>query len=99
MLADDPAGLVYDRAGPQRLGCLSFDEAGIVIVGHEADLHALGLVGHRQLTLSSEASDLALRERTDGEQGRAQLILGQAKQEVRLVLPAIAAHEQARAAP
>src|SRR5207247_10499933 len=41
--------LVHDGAGAERLRRrVALDEAGRVAPRHEADLHALGLVGHRE---------------------------------------------------
>jgi hypothetical protein len=46
--ADFPAFAIEDRAGPDLLGRSARDEAGIIVVGHEADFLRIGLVENRE---------------------------------------------------
>ena len=98
MAAELAAVRVDDRAGAVLCRCLALDEARVVAVGHEADLLALGLVGDGQPALPGDGADARLVEPADGEEGGLELRLGEAEEEVGLVLGAVRALQQAESA-
>src|SRR5438105_9555473 len=86
---------IHDGAAPEARRRLPLDEACVVAVGHEADLLALRLVRRGQPARGGQAADLVLGQVADREYGARELLRGQAEQEVRLVLPPVAAAQQA----
>ena len=62
------------------------DELAIVVVGYEADLLAVGLVGDGKSGLVGEGADVFFAILADGKQQAAQLRLPQREQDVGLVL-------------
>src|SRR2546422_5876792 len=77
---------VDDRARLEYLRRTSAKESPVVVVGHEADLLALGLVGGHQAETARVLPHLFLRELADREAGGGQLLLGERPQKVGLVL-------------
>jgi hypothetical protein len=61
----------------------------VVVVGHEADLHALGFVRDPQAALARQPADRVLGEVADREERAAELALAQGEEHVRLVLPRV----------
>jgi hypothetical protein len=57
---DFPAFAIQDRAGPDLLGRPPRDEAGIIVVGHEADFLGIGLVEDWEIEFARQAADFAL---------------------------------------
>src|SRR5690606_23387524 len=92
LLVDDLA-LARRRLRPQRL-----DDRRVVAVGHEADLHALGLVGGGQAERAGTRAHLLLVERADREARRRELRGAEVEEEVRLVLRGVRAAQQAQRA-
>jgi hypothetical protein len=74
---------------------VSLDELRIVAVGNEADFLAVRLVSYRKAPLARVRANLGLREPSNREDRRLQLLLRQRKQEIRLVLARIAPAKQA----
>ena len=58
----------------------------VIARGHEADFLTVGLVGDRQSKPTRLGAHLTLRERADRKTRARELILGQRKEEVRLIL-------------
>ena len=72
------------------------DEAGVVLVGHEADLLAVGFFGHVvQSQAVGAATDLVFAVRADGEHQSGEDLRPDAPQHVRLILGRIEAAMQA----
>src|SRR5579863_6392215 len=91
VLADDFTTCSHEFASCIRqrltlLGEIGIDEALIVSAGDEADLLRVGLLGKRQTVLARKFAHLRLLHVSQRKESSAQLILGEAKKEVRLVL-------------
>src|ERR1044071_8698430 len=83
--------LVDDCARARDRGLLPLDEHRVIAIRNEADLLAVGLLRHCQPETACLSAYLGLGERSDREHGARELILGQRKQKVRLILLGIAA--------
>src|SRR5581483_1237884 len=79
-IVDDASWTEERRRAPAR------DEPGRVAVGHEADLHALGLGGDRKPEPRRLGAHLGLRQLADGEERPRELLVPESEEEVRLVL-------------
>ena len=64
----------------------ALDEAGIIAVGHEADLLTLGLVGVRETKLARTRTDLGLGHRAERKKRAGELGLAEREQKIRLIL-------------
>src|SRR5262249_12692626 len=89
-----PPPLVHHAARGLRSGH-SLDEAGVVAVGDEADLHALRLRAGRQPVTLGDGADLGLAEPADGELELRERFLPEGEEEVALVLGWIGGPQQA----
>lgn len=69
-------------------------EGRIVPVGNETDLLALRLVRRGKASRRREAAHLLLGQAAHREDGRSELLLGQAEEEVRLILPSVCAPQE-----
>jgi hypothetical protein len=87
VLAEDGAGLVDDPAGG--LAEVPGQEPLGVAVGDEADVVAVGLVGHGEATGRGFGADLGLGGVAEGEHSVAQLLGGEHGQYVGLVLAGV----------
>ena len=76
----------------------SLDEAGVVAVGHEANLLALGLVGVGETKLARASAHLGLGHRAERKKRAAQLKLAEREQKVRLILGGVGSAQQMEAA-
>src|SRR5438093_289196 len=93
------SGLVDDCAPPERLGRrLPLDEAGRAARGHEADLHAVRLLGDREAERPSLGPHLGLGQLADREERPLQVRAGEREQEVGLVLGGVGRGPEAWAA-
>src|SRR6266699_1200746 len=91
--------LVHDEARTQRLRRrVPLDERGHVPAGHEADLHALGLVGDRQPERGRLGAHLRLGEIADREERVREVGGAEREQEVGLVLGRVDGGPEVRAA-
>src|SRR6266850_1696749 len=88
---------VDDRARPEHVRIPAAQETAIVVVGHEADLLALRLVGRDEAESARVRADLVLVEIADGKMRRCQLRLIERPEEIGLVLARVA-HRLAAAA-
>src|SRR5579863_468740 len=85
-----PPGIIDNPAGPDSVGGRgALDVSGIVAVGHEADLLALGLIGINQPERSRARTGLVLGHRPKREQGPGQLALLQAEEKIGLIFSLI----------
>ena len=85
MPADLPPRGIQDGTWLHRLGCMLAQEATVIIVGHEAYLHALVSVGYRQPALARHLPDLGLAVCAYREPEMPQLLLAQHVEHVGLV--------------
>ena len=91
-------GLVHDGAGAERLRRrVALDEAGRVAPRHEADLHALGLVGHREPERGRLGAHLRLGQLADREERVREVGGAEREEEVGLVLGGIGGGPEVRA--
>ena len=88
--AEHAALSVDDRARPEHARIPAAQETAIVIVGHEADLLALRLVGRDEAESTRVRADLVLVEIADGEMRRCELRLIERPEEIGLVLARVA---------
>ena len=91
MLAQRTAIGGDDRAARSLLGDAALLQVGaqkrcVIAVGHEADLLAVALGGHRQVHGAGQFADFALGQLAERKHGAGKLLLGEAEQEVSLVL-------------
>src|SRR5665213_1557902 len=91
VFAERPAVGVPDGSGifgaaGSRLVQVCVDETGIVAVGHETDFVALGFLCDGQLEILREGADFGFGESAQPAQGPSRLRLGQAPEEICLVL-------------
>src|SRR5713101_6241774 len=91
MLADDtPVGSDHLAGSLERrlalLGQVGIKEALVVSPGHETDFLRVRLFGDHQRVLAGELTDFGLGHPAEGEHRPAELILGQAKEKISLVL-------------
>ena len=89
MSAEYPALAVHDRAGAEDTGLTAPQEGAVVIVGDEADLLALGLVGRREPEAPRVRPHLVLRQLADGKARCRELLLRERPEEVGLILPRV----------
>ena len=89
--SDNLARTVHDLSCRIRLGAEALDEAGIVAVGDEADVLAVGLVGHDQPRLGSQRPHLRLGQFADRKAQQGELLEGGPEQEIALVARGVAA--------
>ena len=94
MAADDLAHRVDDVARLDRLGPELLHHRGVVAVGHEADVLAVGLVGDRQVEALGERAGLALGQGAERKAQEVELVPGRAEQEIALVARRIGAAMQ-----
>src|SRR5882672_5122439 len=81
---------VDDRARPENVRIPAAQETAIVVVGHEADLLALPLVGRDEAESARVRADLLLVEIADGKMRRCELRLIERPEEIGLVLACVA---------
>ena len=79
------ARAVDDLAGAHGIGADLFDDAGIIAVGHEADILAVGLGGDRQADGAGDVAHPVLGEVAEREAEEFELFAGRGEQEVALV--------------
>src|SRR6266404_3971932 len=84
--AEHAALTVDDRARPEHARIPAAQETAIVIVGHEADLLALRLVGRDEAESARVRADLVLVEVADGKMRCCELRLIERPEEIGLVL-------------
>src|SRR5207253_8964694 len=90
---------VDDDAGPERLGRgLPLDEAGDVARRHEADLHAVRLLGDGEAERPRLGPDFLFGQLADGEEGPLEIPVGEREEEVGLVLGCVGRGPEMRAA-
>ena len=89
---------VYDVAGSVDVGAVLLHEAGVVVVGDEAHILALGLLGGQQAEAAGMVSHLVLRHVAEGEEGARQGVGCDGKEEVGLVLRGVDGGEELRSA-
>ncbi len=89
--ADDGAREIDDLARLVRLGAQLAHDAGIVAVRHEADVLAVGLVGHGEVEAFGQRAGLTLRHVAEREAQEVELLGGRAEQEITLVARRVAA--------
>src|SRR2546421_675839 len=94
MRTEHAALSVDDRAGPEHVRIPAAQETAIVVVGHEADLLALGLVGRDEAESARVGADRVLVEIPDGKMRRGKLRLIERPEEIGLVLARVAAAPQ-----
>src|ERR1700716_138783 len=82
---------------PARLGPELLHQCGVVAVGYEADILAVGLVGDGEVETLGERPRLALGQGTERKAQEVELFLGGAEQEIALVARRIGAAMQLRA--
>src|SRR2546427_3681083 len=75
-----------DRSGTQSLGREPLDARGVIPAWNEADLLAVGLVGDAQAVPAGDLPDLRFRVGADRKAQVRQLLLGEAREDIRLVL-------------
>ena len=92
--ADDAARHVDDVARLDRLGPQLLHHRGIVAVGHEADVLAVGLVGDRQVEALGQRPRLALGQVAERKAQEVELLVRRAEQEIALVARRIGAAMQ-----
>src|SRR6267143_1660243 len=88
--AEHAALTVDDRARPEHVRIPAAQETAIVVVGHEADLLALRLVGRDEAESARVRADLLLVEIADGKMRRCELSLIERPEEIGLVLARVA---------
>src|SRR6267378_1878662 len=88
--AEHAALTVDDRARPEHVRIPAAQETAIVVVGHEADLLALGLVGRDEAESARVRADLVLGEIADRKMRRRKLRLIERPEEIGLVLARVA---------
>ena len=81
---DDVAGLFWQFTS--LLLQIAFDELHVIPCGDKANFLAFGLFGYRNLQAARDFADLVLGEFAEREIGAGQLFLGEAEEEVGLVL-------------
>ncbi len=86
VVAEDSARAVDDLARLLRFRPQAGDEPGIAARGHEADVLAVGLLGHPEAEAAGGGAGLGLRLRTQGEAQVGELRAGRGEEEVALVL-------------
>ena len=85
MLAEHAAGQVDDLAGHLGLGAKLADHAGIIAVGDEADVLAVGLGGDGEAQLGGDFAHLRLGHAAQREAQIIELVLRGREQEIALV--------------
>src|SRR5262245_22423355 len=88
--ADLTSRAIEDRARA-RLADVLLDEAGVVVVGHEADLLTLRLVGREQAERARPLAHFGLGQPLEWEAAAAEQLLSQRVEDVALVLARVAA--------
>ncbi len=91
MLSEHAALPIDDGARTKRGGDAVAQESPVVVVGDEADLLALRLVGRHQAQRPRLVAHRFLRQLPHGEPRRGELLLGERPEEIRLVLVGITA--------
>jgi len=89
---------IDDDAVARGVGSVLLHEARVIVVGNEADLLAVRLVGDGQPALARVGAHGVLRPIAHRKNGATELILRERKQEVRLILCRIRAALQEKAA-
>src|SRR3989442_10768204 len=97
VLAHDPTGPVHDGAATEGAGNARAQEAAIVVVGDEADLLALGLLGRDEPEGPGLVPHLGLGQCADGKAGRAELRRAERPQEIGLILAGVCAPPEEKA--
>jgi hypothetical protein len=87
---------VDDVAGDRAMRPDPVDHRGVLALGHEADVLAVGLVGDRQAQLGGDATHLALGHPAQREAQEVQLVARGGEQEIALVLGRIGRAAQLR---
>src|SRR5204863_6597215 len=95
----DPAVAAAELALAQAVAQPLPEQAAVVVVGYEADLHALGLLGDAQPRFGGEAPDLGLLAVPDGEHHAGQFALPEREQHVGLVLTLVQPLQEGRPVP
>src|SRR5262245_5090421 len=80
------ARLVDDRTGALRRGRVCRDERGVLAIRDEADLLTVRLIGHSKPERPYLSADRRLGQTADRKARTGKLILGQRKEEIRLIL-------------
>src|SRR5581483_7130498 len=93
--AEHLAVAIEDWARADRVWRVPGDEAAVVVVGDEADLLALRLVGCHESELARPGAHLVLRHPAEGEERAAQELLRQGVEHVALVLARVEAAAEA----
>src|SRR5688572_27614935 len=89
MMPEDCAARVHDLTAMLLHEVRLLEKAAVVVVRHEANLHALLLVGGLEVAMPGHLPRIALRLLPERKDRARQLILSQREQEVALVLPQI----------
>src|SRR5262249_6902936 len=85
---------IHDRARPEDLGRAATEKAPVVVIGHETDVLALGLVGRDESQTARLGAHVVLRELADWKPGGGELALRQRPEEIGLVLADVPGPEQ-----
>jgi hypothetical protein len=97
MVAQHAAVHVHDLAGIGGAGAQFLDHGGVIAVGHEADVLAVGLVGHRKPVFRGERAGFGLGgEVAQREAQEIELFLRGGEQEIGLVARGIGGAVQLR---
>src|SRR3954471_8893059 len=97
VVAED-ATLYVDDLSARAGYAVRLEEVSYGSAGYEARLHALGLVRVREAVLARQRPHLGLRQLAEGKADEAQLGLGEAVQEIALVLAGVASAKEPIAA-
>ena len=87
--------LVHDGALRERRSrSILLNEGGVVVIRNEADLLALRFIGRRHVQALGDLPDLGLVKMSDREDRGGKLLLGEAKEEVGLILVGVFAAQK-----
>lgn len=76
----------------------SFEEASVIAIWNEANLHTLLFVGGAQLAFACEVAGVGFGHFTEREKSTSELLLAQGEEEVTLILARVASFAEQRAA-
>ena len=94
VLAQDAAADVDHRAGAHGVRRPVVQEAPVVVIRHEAEVHRVMLAGDGQTALGGDAADLRFGIVADGKEDAAQFVLAQHAEHVALVFAFVDGFEQ-----